>query len=158
MMQLQNLRSVIIYAATSLTNGATGTSAILDSLNTGVPFDEVRIDIYATTANATNTYPGTCKLSEGDTTSSLTDITSSVGGTQTSTSVSWVFAAMPTSTSGTTGPLVTYFLDMRKRKRYVQASFSPTTTQTVTMIATLGVATELPTGATRENVLNKVLV
>lgn len=145
MMTLQNLRSVVIYQSTSLTNGATGTSATLDTRPKGKKYDEIRIDVISTTSNDATNVPSTLKVQEcdTDTATSFVDVVAFTGATATSTSAGYIFPAMPTNTATNPQPYVSFHIDTRKRKRYLRMLVSPVTTQTFTILATLGACKEL---------------
>jgi hypothetical protein len=64
----------------------------------------------------------TMKLSEGDTTSSYTDIVAFTGGTATSTSAGFV---IPTAANHGVGEISEFQVDLRKRKRYLKLTLTP---------------------------------
>jgi hypothetical protein len=110
----------------ALTNGATGTSANIDTLG----FDFVSIDVSATTQSASTQAgsPSVLKLQESDTTvvTSFADVVGFRGASATATNVDFVVGI-----GRTTGVNAYKFnVDCRSRKRYINVVMSPTTTQT----------------------------
>jgi hypothetical protein len=110
----------------ALTNGATGTSANIDTLG----FDFVTIDVGATTQSASTQAgsPSVLKIQESDTTvvTSFADVVGFRGGSAAATNVDFVVGI-----GKTTGVNAYKFnVDTRGRKRYLNVVLSPTTTQT----------------------------
>src|SRR5450631_950851 len=112
-----------VTGTTSATNGATATSANIDTLG----IDYVTIDISATTQSASTQAgsPSVLKIQESDTTvvTSFVDIVGFRGGSATATNVDFVVAV-----GKTTGVNAYKFnVDSRNRKRYINVVASPTT-------------------------------
>lgn len=111
MLGLNNrVKELIIPASVS----TSGTTATIDT----VGGDYLAIYVAANTASTTMT---ALKLSEGDTTSSYTDIVAFTGGTATSTSVGFVIPSADT----TNGVRVAFFVNLAPRKRYLQLTVTP---------------------------------
>lgn len=128
MMALQNTATKVVIAPQVVTAAATATGYI-DTLG----FDEASFDIILDAQAATTSNPSTLKLGESDTTSGFTDITKFVGdGTG-----GFVIPAMST----TAATVVRLNVDLRGRKRYINATVIPTVTdQAICVTATLGKA------------------
>lgn len=143
--------------STSITNGATFTSNVIDTLG----FDWATIDVFATTQSASTQAgsPSTLKLQEADVTnsSSFADITGFRGASATATNVDFLVGIGATGTS-TTVPANAYKfnVDCRARKRYLQVVAVPTTTQSFSVAAQLGRGEQAPNTAAKANVLNLV--
>jgi hypothetical protein len=132
-------KAVLVIAPVSKTNGATA-SASFDTLG----YDHLTLDIAIPTADTTTDGVSVLKLSESDdTTTTVTDITQFVGGTQVSATVGYVLPAG--KTSGNT--LVKMNVDLKKRKRYLTLTVVPRTTQILVAIANLQIAEQEPTQA-----------
>jgi len=136
----------------SLTNGATGTSANIDTL--GV--DYVTIDIAATTQSASTQAgsPTTLKIQECDTTvvTSFADVVGFRGGSATATNVDFVVGI-----GKTTGVNAYKFnVDCRSRKRYLNVVVTPTTTQTYYVSANGFRSEQSPVTATKAGVLSLI--
>jgi hypothetical protein len=141
-----------VTGSTSATNGATATSANIDTL--GV--DYVTIDISATTQSASTQAgsPSTLKIQECDTTvvSSFADVVGFRGGSATATNVDFVVAI-----GKTTGVNAYKFnVDCRSRKRYLNVVVTPTTSQTFEVTANGFRAEQSPNTAVKAGVLNLV--
>lgn len=116
--QTWKVQEVIVPA--SITNDATVTGNI-DTIG----FDRCDLIWQIATGSATDDVPTTAKVSEGDTTSSYTDIVAFTGGTATSTSAGFVIPAVSTSAR-------TFYkmsIDLKGRKRYLKCTLTPVTTQ-----------------------------
>jgi len=136
-------KQAIIISQASTTNGATATGYV-DTLG----YDYLTVDVITSTSNAASNNPSVLKLGEGDTTASFSDVSGTVGDTD------WT---IPDSvTSGNWG--VRFNVDLRGRKRYVNVSLSPTTTQVVTALGTLHRGDESPSSATEAGVKARVEV
>lgn len=135
------LKQVIAFAPTSTTNGATTTGNI-DCLG----FDQLSVDIVATTADVVSNKFQTCKLSHSDTTdaTNFSDLTKFVAGGVGG------FTLANANTSSAYG--VKMNIDLRAVKRYVKVSVSPRTTQTLTAVANLMIAEQAPITAAQANV------
>ena len=131
-MQPSSSKQAILINGESVTNGATATGYV-DTLG----FRYLQIDLITSTSDAATNNPSVLKLGQGDTTAAFTDIQGTIGDTD------WTIP--DSSTSGTWG--TRFGVDLRGRKRYINVSFSPTTTQQVTAIATLHKAEEEPLDA-----------
>lgn len=120
-----NLKMATLFAGVSKTNGATA-SGYVDTKGA----DHVHIGISAATADVVSNKPTVLKLQEADVTNatSFADISGAVGGTD--------FTIPNADTSNPNNYL--FSVDCRKRKRYIQAVYSPQTTQIVAGVAMLG--------------------
>lgn len=134
-------KALVLLAATSLTNGATGTGAI-DTLG----YDYLSIDLLQTTSNNTTNNLSVCKLSHSDTTdaTNYSDITAFVGDG----AGGFTIPVADTQNS----QLYKFNLDLRGKKRYIKFTGSPVTTQTLAAIANLFRAEEAPVTATKAGV------
>lgn len=138
---LPQLKTIVAVNAVSATNGATA-SGIIDTLG----YDWATIDVIATTANVVSNVPTICKLQEADVTnaSSFADIST------------FTTPVMPNAATAATAVLQNNYkfnVDCRPRKRYLQAVYSPQTTQTVTVVANLGRGEIAPTTAAKANAM-----
>lgn len=132
-------KAVLVIAPVSKTNGATA-SASFDTLG----YDHLTLDIAIPTADTTTDGVSVCKLSESDdTTTTVTDITAFVGGTQVATNVGYVLPAGKTAAQ----TLIKMNVDLKKRKRYLTLTVVPRTTQIVAAIGNLQIAEQEPTQA-----------
>lgn len=143
----RQLKSVVAVNGVSKTNGATA-SGIIDTLG----FNFATIDVIATTADVVSNKPTVLKLQEADDTNatSFTDITGAIGGTS---------FTIPNAVTAATAVIQNQYkfnVDCHARKRYLQAVYSPQTTQTVTVVANLGRAEQSPGTATKANALTLV--
>jgi hypothetical protein len=136
----------------ALTNGATGTSANIDTLG----LDYVTIDIAATTQSASTQAgsPSTLKIQECDTTvvTSFADVVGFRGGSATATNVDFVVGIG--KTSGVNA--YKFNVDCRNRKRYLNIVVTPTTTQTFYVSANGFRNEQAPVTATKAGVLSLV--
>jgi hypothetical protein len=136
----------------ALTNGATGTSANIDTL--GV--DYVTIDVAATTQSASTQAgsPSTLKLQESDTTvaSTFADCVGFRGGSATATNIDFVVGIG--RTSGVNA--YKFNVDCRARKRYINVVATPTTTQTFSVSANGFRAEQSPVTAVKAGVLSLI--
>lgn len=144
------LATVVAVNGVSKTNGATA-SGIIDTLmpDGSGKAQWATIDIVATTADVVSNKPTVCKLQEADVTnaSSFADIVGFRGGTD---------FTIPNANTAATAVLQNNYkfnVDLRGRKRYLQAVYSPQTTQTVTVLAQLGRAPQAPYNATKTNAM-----
>ena len=149
MIAVQNLYPVVALAPTSATAGATLTSSIIDTRN----YHYANIYVIASGAPATNT-PTTIKLSESDSTAATTfnQVTAFTGG------AAGGFTIPPAQVTPGTAPYAVLNADLRKRKRYLQVQYAPSTTQTVTVLAQLSRADASPVGTTIPANLNSAIV
>ena len=136
----------------ALTNGATGTSANIDTLG----FDFVSIDVSATTQSASTQAgsPSVLKIQECDTTvaTSFVDVVGFRGGSATATNVDFVVGI-----GKTTGVNAYKFnVDCRGRKRYLNVVVAPQATQTFTVNANGFRNEQAPVTAAKAGVLNLV--
>lgn len=107
----------------SFTNGQTA-SLVVDRINC----DYATIDVQMARSNVASNVPSTLKIQESDVTNATTfaDI---IGGSLTSAF---------TSANTTAGNIVTFDVDCRSRKRYLQVVAVPVTTQVIAITAQLG--------------------
>lgn len=130
------MKSTIMLQTTSATNAATVT-ARLDTLGA----DFVTLDIVSTTSdNATNN-PSVLKLGESDAqTGPYTDVSGFVGDTD--------FTIPNWHTATADAKPVKMNVDCRHRKRYLQLTISPVTTQSFTVVANMALNESTPRDAT----------
>ena len=128
-------KCVLAINQLSTTNAATA-SGIIDTLG----YDFAEIDVIATSSNDTTNNPSVLKIGEGDTTSAFTNVSGAVGDTD--------FTIPNCYTNTASDFKVKFSVDCRARKRYLQVSVSPVTTQIITAIANLHKGDEGPDSAT----------
>ena len=126
-------KAAIVISPVSTTNAATATGSI-DTKG----FDFATIDVLATTSNDTTNNFSVLKLEEGDTTSSYSAV--STGDTD---------FTIPAADTSNPQVVAQFRVDLRARKRYLKLSASPVTTQTITAVAHLSRADDLPVTATK---------
>ena len=124
-------KAVIAISPTSTTNGATTTGSF-DTLG----YDFAVIDVMATTSNDTTNNFSVLTLSEGDTTSTYTAV--STGDTD---------FTIPAADTSNNSVIAQFRVDLRGRKRYLKLSCSPVTTQTIWAQAQLLRGDETPVAA-----------
>jgi hypothetical protein len=129
-------KSAIVISAVSTTNAATATGN-LDTKG----FDFVVLDVCSGTSNNTTNNFSVLTLSEGDTTSAYTAV--STGDTD------FTIAAADTAAAQV---VAQWRIDMRGRKRYLKVTASPVTTQIIWAHAQLYRADAMPVSATDANV------
>ena len=132
-------KNVLAINQLSTTNGETA-SGIIDTLG----YDYAEIDVIATSSNNVTNNPSVLKIGEGDTTSAFTNVSGLVGDTD--------FTIPNCYTNTASDYKVKFGVDLRGRKRYLQVSVSPVTTQIISAIASLAVGDEGPDSATDANV------
>lgn len=140
MIHTANTKKVLLINDSGVTNGETVTGYV-DTKG----YDSVSIDVILTTSNDVTNNPSTLKLGEGDTTSSFDDITAFVGDT------AFTIPNCLTAATQITGPFATFNVDCRARKRYLQVTATPITTQGVTVLAQLGRPEQSPVSASEVN-------
>lgn len=142
MLNIANIKTVVMIRQEAATNAATLTSTQLDTLG----YDYATIIVHGTTSNNATNNPDVFKLTELDTTvvSSFANVSGAVGDTD--------FTIPNSPTATTTAPFFKFNLDLRKRKRYITLVISPVTTQTFSAVALLARAEQSPVGTTAENV------
>lgn len=128
---------LIGVAGVSVTNAGTAT-AVFDTLGAR----RIMIDVIAATSNTPSNKPSVLKLSESATTdaTNYSDITAFVGGGTGGFTI-------PSSDSSNVN-CYKFNVDLRGRKRYVKATFSPVTTQIVAFAGNLFMNEQLPVTAT----------
>lgn len=141
---LPQTKTIVAVNAASTTAAGTA-SGIIDT----VGYDWATIDIVATTADVVSNKPTVLKLQEADVTnaSSFADIVGFRGGTD---------FAIPNANTAATAVLQNNYkfnVDCRGRKRYLQAVYSPATTQSVTVVANLARAEQSPVTAAKANAM-----
>lgn len=129
MLHAQNQKVAVMVEPQTI--GTTAVSGYVDTLG----YNHARI-LYVGGPVATGGVPGTLKLREGDTTSSFTDISGAVGGTD--------FTITTPNTSN--GDVIAFDVDLRKpRDRYIALTVTGTaTTRTTSAIAILSRAEQTP--------------
>jgi uncharacterized protein (DUF1778 family) len=138
------LKTIVPVNGVSKTNGATA-SGIIDTLG----YDWLTVDVIATTADVVSNKPTVVKLQEADDTNSTSfaDITGTRGGTD---------FTIPNANTAATAVVQNNYkfnVDCRTRKRYIQAVYSPQTTQTVTVVGNLGRGENAPVTAAKANAM-----
>lgn len=128
----------------STTNGGTA-SGTIDTLG----FDYCRIAVLLPTADVVSNKPSVLKISEGDTTSSFTDVTAFVGGG----AGGFTIPNAITAATSITQPYAVFNVDARARKRYLKISVSPQTTQVVNVLAELSRAEQTPSTSAQATVV-----
>ena len=148
MFSLDNVRVTGFLLPTSETNGGTITSLNIDLEGGGNRANEVIINVWATTSNNVTNKPSVFALKHADVTNatSFATITGFVAGTD------WTIPNALTST--TDKPYVSFKIDTRKLKRYLNLTISPVTTQTYHASATLSRKEIAPVSAADMNVSN----
>lgn len=129
MMPLQNTKTVVVIKPQSLASSATATG-IIDTLG----FNEVAINALLDSAAAVTDNPAVLSVAEGDTSTAFTNVTGLVGDATDGFTIPNADTANP--------QVVRMNLDLRKRKRYLKVSVTPSTAgaQGVAIEATLGKA------------------
>jgi hypothetical protein len=143
-MTTPQLKTIVAVNAVSKTNGATA-SGIIDTLG----YDWATIDIIATTADVVSNKPTVCKLQEADDTNSTSfaDITA------------FATPTIPNANTAATAVLQNNYkfnVDCRRASVTCRRSYSPQTTQTVTVIANLGRGEQAPVTAAKANAMTLV--
>lgn len=134
-------KSVLMLQTTSGTAGST-TTARLDTVGA----DFVSLDIISTTSNDATNNPSVLKLGESDAaTGPYTDVSGFVGDTD--------FTIPNWFTQTADAKPVKMNVDTRHRKRYLQLTISPVTTQSFTVVANLGRMDRAPVNASDAGVL-----
>lgn len=142
-MQIPRAKHKLMLEQVSATSGEAIVSGPLDT--NGYRF--ARISVACTTA-ATNKAPSVLKLAESDdTTTTVTDISGFVGGTDFT-----IPTPEGTQSDGTGKPYIVFDVNLKGRKRYLRFYVTPTTTQTYVAEAQLYKATEVPSNNTEGNV------
>jgi hypothetical protein len=143
MIPMQNNKKRGSIPASVATN-ATHT-LVIDTLGS----DQVTIDLNLGTATAT-TAASVLKLAEGATTSAFDDIPAYTGGTAVSSSVGFV---IPARSATNVSDMVTFNVDMRGRKRYLELEVTPGAVTIMGAVANLGRLKESPTTAAGQGAL-----
>lgn len=134
-------KSALMLQTVQATAGETVT-ARLDTVGA----DFVSLDIISTTSNNVTNNPSVLKLGESDaSTGPFTDVSGFVGDTD------WTIPNWHTATAD--AKVLKMNVDTRHRKRYLQLSISPVTTQSFTVVANLGRMDRAPVNASDANVL-----
>jgi len=134
----------------SKTNGATATGIIDRMLPSGGLANFMTVDVIMSTADVVSNKPTVLKLQEADTTdaTNFANIAGTIGGTD--------FTIPNANTAATAVLQNNYKFNLAcraPRKRYIQAVVSPATTQTITVIANLGLAEISPVTAAKANAM-----
>lgn len=130
----------LAIASVSKTAGATA-SGYVDCYG----YNKLFLQIWATTADVVSNKPSVLKLQHSDTTdaTNFSDISGGVGGTD--------FTIPNADTSNPNG--YGFNVDLRGKKRYVQAVISPRTTQTILATASLHRSDQMSVTAAKAGVL-----
>lgn len=142
---LPQLKTIVALNNVSYSAAQTSPTSPIDTLG----YDWCTIDIISATSNVVSNVPTVCKLQEADVTnaSSFADITA------------FATPTMPNANTAATAVLQNNYkfnVDCRARKRYLQAVFSPATTQVTTVIANLGRGEQAPVTAAKANAMTLV--
>lgn len=124
--------------AVSTTNGAPASGAF-DTLG----YAHATIIVCTGKPNVVSNKPSTLKISEGDTSSSFTDVTGLVGGTD---------FTIPNADT-VNDNIFLFNLDLKKRKRWLKVSVVPLTTVIVDAKAVLSKGNEAPITAAKAGAL-----
>lgn len=131
----------LMLQTTSATNGETVT-ARLDTAGA----DFVSIDVVSTISNNATNNPSVFKLGESDAlTGPYSDVSGFVGDTD------WTIPNWHTQTADAKGLKMN--VDTRHRKRYLQLTITPVTTQSFTAVANLALNDRSPNNASDAGVL-----
>jgi hypothetical protein len=146
---LPQSKTVVAINGSAPTNGENVTGQI-DCIG----YDFATIDIIATTANVVSNKPTVVKLQELDTTvvSSFADISGAIGGTD------FTIPNANTAATAVIQNIYSFNVDLRGRKRYLQVSYTPRTTQTVVAVAKLFRGEEAPITAAKANAMTLAAV
>jgi hypothetical protein len=133
----------------SKTNGATATGIIDRMLPSGDLADWMTVDVIMSTADVVSNKPTVLKLQEAETTdaTNLVNIAGFIGGTD---------FTIPNANTAATAVLQNNYkfnVDCRGRKRHIAAVVSPATTQTITVIANMGMGGSSPVTAAKANAM-----
>lgn len=135
-----NQKTLLVIKQESAASGATLTSDKIDTRG----HDFVKLLVFATTSNNATNNPSVLTVREGDSTSSMSNITELVGDT--------TFTIPNSPTATTTAPFAEFNITLNGgRKRYLDVLITPATTQTFSVVAQLGRSKELPVGTTQQN-------
>lgn len=130
-------KTVALFSA-STTNAATA-SGIVDTKG----YSYAVIELIESASNDTTNNCSVLKVGEGDTSSSFTNVSGLVGDTD---------FTIPASVTAGVQVVAQMRVDLRGRKRYLQLSASPVTTQVLTGVVHLYRGEEAPVSATDANV------
>jgi len=135
-----NPKAAMAIVPISKTNGATA-SGYVDTKG----WDYLSLAVISSTADAVSNKPSVLKLQEADVTnaSSFADISGAVGGTD---------FTIPNAETTAANPVVLFNVDLRARKRYIQAVVSPVTTQVIGAVGMLTQGEVAATDATKAGV------
>lgn len=139
-------RLALAIASASVTNGATATATVIDTVSaSGGRAKHLSLDIVATTADVVSNKPQTLKLQHSDTTdaTNFSDISGFIGGTD--------FTVPNADTSNPN--MYKFNVNLQGKKRYLRAQYSPRTTQTIFGVANLHWMDQAPVSAAKANVL-----
>jgi hypothetical protein len=149
-MNYENYAVRVPINAVSKTNGATATGIIDRLLPSGGMANWMTIDVVMSTADVVSNKPTVLKLQESETTdaTSFVNIAGMIGGAD---------FTIPNANTAATAVLQNNYkfnLDCRSpRKRHIAVVASPATTQTITVIANLGLAESSPVTAAKANAM-----
>jgi hypothetical protein len=142
----QNTKKKVLIAPASV--GTTAVTGMVDTRG----HSYLTVDYIGATA-AAGALPAALKLGESDSTQNFTDITGAVGGTD--AAGGFTIPAIDTANP----QIVSFKVDLRGRKRYVQLSVTGTATARLTSaIATLSRSEQLPRDKTEQNVAAVIVV
>lgn len=138
------MKAYVAINAAAPTNGETVTG-IIDRLD----YDWMKIDVVASTSNVVSNKPSTIKLMESDDTvvTNFANISGAVGGTD------FTIPNANTAATALIQNIYSFNVDLKARKRYIRVSYTPLTTQTVTVLANLGRGRQAPVTAAKANAM-----
>ena len=144
-MTFQGIKSGIALYPVSTTSGATATSDAIDTLG----YDELQVQVLATTSNAATNNFSVMKLQTCDTSGgTYANLSGYVGDTD--------FTIADAYTAATSAKPSILNVDLRGKARYFKCILSPTTTQTLTVSYSLGRPCATPVSASASGAENLV--
>jgi hypothetical protein len=145
MIHAQNTKEVVLIKPVSITtDGASGT---VDTLG----YDYAVIRVVLNTA-ATNSPLVALAVSDGPASNSFTAITSLTGGTNAGN-----FTIAAPAGTGATGEINKFYLDLRRRKRFLKVDIDPTAARIGTITCELSRAEVAPDTAAGRGLLMQVI-
>lgn len=136
---ISNAKNVLMVNQASTTNGGTA-AGFVDCIG----FDYLTIGVIMTTSDAVTDKPSVLRILESDLTTSPTAPTNYATVTGFVSGTDYTIPAAISSATSITQPFAIFNADLRPRKRYIRVEVSPTTTQSVTVLAQLTRAETTP--------------
>lgn len=134
------------YAATDNITTAETSALVVDTLGYDYCVLDVKLGTVANTAAVT-----AGAITESDDATTYTTVAALSGGTATSSTVGWVWPAHTGTTTTASEVYASFNIDLRPRKRYLKAAFTPTAACEIGIVASLYKADEMPTSASEAN-------